>query len=196
MRAASNTPESIVDPNAKSDELQDITYDTASTYKDSGSYAKGTIAVSGVALDGTSFESLEIADGVGEGRSISGQCLCDEGASGPWRRREFCLSGYRFPTERKRHWMRPIRGAVSDGAGGETEYPSGSWKPEHRRTDYVQHEPCGDLRACGQDYGPVCSAKGSRIYQRDFRGGGSFRGGDCASGADRYLRRGRIRLAR
>ena len=66
-RAASNTPESIVDPNAKSDELQDITYDTASTYKDSGSYAKGTIAVSGVALDGTSFESLEIADGVGEG---------------------------------------------------------------------------------------------------------------------------------
>ena len=64
-RAASDTPESIVDPNAKSDELQDITYDTASTYKDSGSYAKGTIAVSGVALDGTSFESLEIADGVG-----------------------------------------------------------------------------------------------------------------------------------
>lgn len=66
-RAASDTPESIVDPNAKSDELQDITYDTASTYKDSGSYAKGTINVSGVALDGTSFESLEIADGVGEG---------------------------------------------------------------------------------------------------------------------------------
>ena len=100
-RAASNTPESIVDPNAKSDELQDITYDTASTYKDSGSYAKGTIAVSGVALDGTSFESLEIADGVGEGEVYLDNVSVTEGASGPWRRREFCLSGYRFRRNEK-----------------------------------------------------------------------------------------------
>lgn len=90
-----------MDPNAKSDELQDITYDTASTYKDSGSYAKGTINVSGVALDGTSFESLEIADGVGEGEvyldnvSVTEELLVRGGG------REFCLSGYRFRRNEK-----------------------------------------------------------------------------------------------
>lgn len=66
-RAVSDKPQSVVSREPAEDRLSDVTYDTASTYKDSGSYAKGTITVAGVALDGTSFETLEVADSVGEG---------------------------------------------------------------------------------------------------------------------------------
>ena len=183
-RAASDTPESIVDPNAKSDELQDITYDTASTYKDSGSYAKGTIAVSGVALDGTSFESLEIADGVGEGEvyldnvSVTEELLVrgggensvylDIASDGTKKTLDKTNPGCSIPTVRvEKQNTHLVLG--SQNIGELIMYS----------TNHVEI------------YGPVCSAKGSRVYQRDFRGGGSFRGGDCASGADRYLRRGR-----
>lgn len=66
-RAISDEPQSVVSRDSTEKRLSDVTYDTASTYKDSGSYAKGTITVAGVALDGTSFKKLEIADSVGEG---------------------------------------------------------------------------------------------------------------------------------
>lgn len=60
--------EGAVTSDSSVQKLSDITYDSASTYKDSGSYAKGTITADGVALDGTSFEILEIARSVGEGK--------------------------------------------------------------------------------------------------------------------------------
>ena len=66
-RAVSDKPTSIVNSDPDREKLEDITFDTVSTYKDSGNYGKGTITVSGVALDGTGFETLEIAESVGEG---------------------------------------------------------------------------------------------------------------------------------